>query len=441
MYCSKCGKEYDDSFKFCSACGKSNPQVTEQPTTSMKQPVPPSGTLPPPLPPDYQQPAPTHRYKFRRKYIAIAVVSVIVFLCLIGVLGIVLLRGYSAKAKTEATQFIQNALKKDYEAQYKQINPNSYGTMWLFLVCPTEEGGESHTDLPSTEAFIEKDYASSPGVLSGMFGGESLKPFMQDGKLSSAKVTRINDQTFYVELNYKGATEPFPLFVKKQNSTYSVDFAATLVFSEPDIAKKTRDTVESLIKNPTIRNCDTAQIMLGKAQTLKSELELWLKPGPKSILSDTKTTEINDAIKETEGFEELSSKLETARETLSTSNTKPKTTKKTTPKTGTTATTAPAPTWQTVINVTANTDKRTEPFYLGSGQKKLLYNVTGDTGFVCGIYVVKEGESLDTQGGFPEVTVSSPGPGETVLVNEPGNYYLDVTSANCNWQVTIQEVK
>jgi type II secretory pathway pseudopilin PulG len=426
----------------------------------MKQPVPPSGTIPPPLPPDYQQPAPTHRFKFQRKYIAIAVASVIVIVCLIGVLGIVLLRGYSAKAKTEANQFIQNALKKDYKAQYKQINPNSYGTMWLFLVCPTEEGGESHTDLPSTEAFIEKYYASSPGVLSGMFGGESLEPFMQDGKLSSAKVTRIDDQTFYVELNYKGATEPFPLFVKKQNSTYSVDFAATLVFSEPDIANKTKQTVESLIKNPTIGNCDIAQIMLGKAQTLKSELELWLKSGPKSILSDTKTTEINDAIKETEGFEELSAKLETVRETLTTSNgtpqtstpaattsatstpsSKPEAKKKTTPKTGTTATTAPAPTWQTVINVTANTDKRTEPFYLGSGQKKLLYNVTGDSSLVCLIYIVKEGESLDVQGGFPEVTVSSPGPGETVLVNEPGNYYLDVKAANCSWQVTIQELK
>ena len=102
---------------------------------------------------------------------------------------------------------------------------------------------------------------------------------------------------------------------------------------------------------------------------------------------------------------------------------------------------APAPTWQTVIDVTANTDKRTEPFYLGSGQKKLLYNVTGDSTLVCGIYIVKEGESLDTQGGFPEVTVSSPGPGETVLVNVPGNYYLDVTAANCTWQVTIQELK
>ena len=109
-------------------------------------------------------------------------------------------------------------------------------------------------------------------------------------------------------------------------------------------------------------------------------------------------------------------------------------------KTGTTATTVPAPTWQTVIDVTANTEKRTAPFYLGSGQKKLLYNVTGSS-VICMIYLMKEGESLETEGGFPEVTVSEPGSGETVLVNDPDNYYLDVSAANCNWQVTIQELK
>jgi len=102
---------------------------------------------------------------------------------------------------------------------------------------------------------------------------------------------------------------------------------------------------------------------------------------------------------------------------------------------------APATTWQTVMDVTSNTSKRTGSFYLGSGQKKLLYNVTGGDSVICGIYLMKEGESLEQGGGSPEVTVDNPGPGETALVNEPGNYYLDVKAANCNWQVTIQELK
>jgi len=337
--CLKCGKEYDDSFKFCPACGESNPPVAQQPTTPMQQPVPPSGPTPP-LPPNYQQPAPKHSSKSWRKYVAIAVASIIVILCLIFVLGNVLIQSYKVKAKTEANQFIQNALKKNYEAQYKQINTDSHDLMWVYIVCPREEGGESNTDFSSNEASLEEYYAGSTGFLSGMFGGDSLKAFMQDGKLSSAKVTRINGQTYYVKLFYKGATEPFPLFIKKQNSTYSVDFAATLAMSKPYIAQGIKQTVESLIKNPTTKNCDTAKTILDKSKTLKSELELWLNPGPKSVLSASKIAEIEDAIKETSGFDELSSKVAKAREKLSTSNTKPQTTTKNSTPAPTTSTTS-----------------------------------------------------------------------------------------------------
>lgn len=105
------------------------------------------------------------------------------------------------------------------------------------------------------------------------------------------------------------------------------------------------------------------------------------------------------------------------------------------------ATPAPEPTWQTAIDITSNSNKRTQPFYLGSGQKRLLYNVTGDSFSICSIYIMSEGDSLETSGGFPEVMANEPGFGETALVNSPGNYYLDVTSANCSWQVTVQELK
>jgi hypothetical protein len=339
MNCSKCGKEYDDSLKFCPACGESNPQVSEQPIKSVELPVPPSGPAPP-LPPNPQQPIPAHMSKSRKKYIAIAVASVIVILCLCAVLGTLLLKGYEAKAKTEANQFIQNALKKDYESQYKQISPSSYNIMWLLGVCSAENAGEPRTGpIPSDGISIQQAYAGNTGVLSGMFGGEPAKSSIQDGKLSSAKVTSISDQTFYVELNYKGATKPFPLIVNRQNNTYSVDFAATLVLNDPTIAKKTRQTVESFLQNPTIKNCDTAQAILAEAQTLKSELGLWLKYGPKKTLNDTKATEINDAIKETEGFGELSAKVEKAKESLTGKKPEPKTaiTKESAP-----ATTAPA---------------------------------------------------------------------------------------------------
>ena len=100
-----------------------------------------------------------------------------------------------------------------------------------------------------------------------------------------------------------------------------------------------------------------------------------------------------------------------------------------------------ATSWQTVIDVSGSTDQRTAIFTLGSGEKKLLYNYAPNQYGACVIYVVKEGHSLSEEGGFPEVSPESAGPGETRLAQGPGNYYLDIKSANCSWQVTIQEMK
>ncbi len=131
--------------------------------------------------------------------------------------------------------------------------------------------------------------------------------------------------------------------------------------------------------------------------------------------------------------------------------TKPATTETTSkPATSTPATTpqtstvpvAPAPkTWQTVIDVTGSTDKQTGTFSLGSGQKKLLYNVVGDSFSMCYVYLVQAGHSLTQEGGFPIVSPTDPGPGET-YINEPaGSYYLYIMSANCTWQATVVELK
>lgn len=345
MNCSKCGKEYDDSFKFCPACGESSPQTSQPSAVPAERNSVASGPTPPPPPPDYQRPASTRKPKRKGKVIAIVVVSVVIVLGLLVVLGTFLMKDYESKAKTEAKQFVENALKKDYEAQYKQITPTSYDTMWLYLVCLVQEGYQ--LDLPSTEAVLKENYADNLGVLSGLFDGPPLKLSPQIGKETSAEVTSINGQTFYVALKYKDAAEPFPLFIKRQKNTYSVDLAATLAFNNPGMAKATRQAVESLLKDPTIEGCDTAQKMLNKAKALKSELELWLKRGPEGSLSDTKRAEINEAIKETQGFGELYSRVEKARQEIIAKNTEPKTTapKESTPAPAvesTPASTAPA---------------------------------------------------------------------------------------------------
>jgi len=98
--------------------------------------------------------------------------------------------------------------------------------------------------------------------------------------------------------------------------------------------------------------------------------------------------------------------------------------------------------WQNVINFSGASGKKSQTFYLGSGQKKMLYNITGDPTYAaCSIYIVAEGDSLERSGGIPEIMAATAEGGETVLVQSPGNYYLDINAANCTWEVTIQEMK
>lgn len=100
----------------------------------------------------------------------------------------------------------------------------------------------------------------------------------------------------------------------------------------------------------------------------------------------------------------------------------------------------PEATWQNVINVSGNSNKRTDVFYLGSGKKQLLYSVTGDYP-IAAIYLMDEGEDLMETGGVPEVLVQDTGSDSTMLVKSPGRYYLEVQSTGCSWEVTIQEYK
>ena len=55
------------------------------------------------------------------------------------------------------------------------------------------------------------------------------------------------------------------------------------------------------------------------------------------------------------------------------------------------------------------------------------------------VYVVAKGQSLADQGGFPEVSPDKAGSGSTMLQEDPGSYYLDVSAANCSWSVVVME--
>jgi|GEM_PF-2469704 len=97
--------------------------------------------------------------------------------------------------------------------------------------------------------------------------------------------------------------------------------------------------------------------------------------------------------------------------------------------------------WTKVTELSGSTDKRGELFTLTGGQARLTYSVNGDTMPVCSIYVMKAGTSLESDGGFPEVSVMENKSDSTMLVKSAGQYYLDVKAASANWTVTIEEYK
>jgi hypothetical protein len=109
------------------------------------------------------------------------------------------------------------------------------------------------------------------------------------------------------------------------------------------------------------------------------------------------------------------------------------------------ATTTPKPAhvrrWVTVATLRGTGPKRSGIFSLTGGPAHLSYTIRGDSNYAtASIYVVAAGDSLDKSGGFPEVD-SGPGSDSTVLVQDPGRYYLDVNSANASWSIVVQEYR
>lgn len=99
------------------------------------------------------------------------------------------------------------------------------------------------------------------------------------------------------------------------------------------------------------------------------------------------------------------------------------------------------PVWTAVTKLSGSSNKRGGSFHLTGNDARLTYKITGKSSLICGIYVMDKGTSLKESGGFPEVMVTKAGSDSTVLSQGEGDYYLDVTAANCSWSVTIEEMK
>lgn len=95
--------------------------------------------------------------------------------------------------------------------------------------------------------------------------------------------------------------------------------------------------------------------------------------------------------------------------------------------------------WAKVHELSGNANKRGETFTLEGGDARLKYAVRGSSVPVCSIYLMESGVDLKEAGGFPEVMVTQAGKDSTMIVKDAGDYYLDVSSANCSWDVIIEE--
>ena len=117
----------------------------------------------------------------------------------------------------------------------------------------------------------------------------------------------------------------------------------------------------------------------------------------------------------------------------------------TTPTVAPPATPAAQKTWQTVATLSGDSNRRGESFTLLGGDQKLVYTVkvisTEITDCACAIYVMAKGTSLSSDGGVPEVMVDKAESSDTQLANDPGDYYLDISATNCQWTVSVQELR
>jgi len=97
--------------------------------------------------------------------------------------------------------------------------------------------------------------------------------------------------------------------------------------------------------------------------------------------------------------------------------------------------------WQKIIIINTQTDKQSDTFHLEGGKQKILYTTTGGSMSMCSVYIVKEGTSLESEGGFPEASIDGSQTGETMARKKAGDYYLDISTVNGSCSVELQELR
>lgn len=94
--------------------------------------------------------------------------------------------------------------------------------------------------------------------------------------------------------------------------------------------------------------------------------------------------------------------------------------------------------WVSVVKLSATENKQSEAFSLNGGKQKLVYATIG-ANVNCYVYMLKDNETLDEDGGFPEVMIDKATSDETLIRKSKGSYYLDIKPVLGDCLVEIME--
>ena len=97
--------------------------------------------------------------------------------------------------------------------------------------------------------------------------------------------------------------------------------------------------------------------------------------------------------------------------------------------------------WVKVSTLKGSTNKTGPSFALKGGEQKLAYTIKGGASVIAGIYLEKAGTDVQADGGIPVAMPDKAGSDSTRLNKDAGKYQIIVTSANCDWTVTVSELR
>lgn len=103
---------------------------------------------------------------------------------------------------------------------------------------------------------------------------------------------------------------------------------------------------------------------------------------------------------------------------------------------------AKAKEWVEVLTLKGSGEKKSALFELTGAECRIKYNFKTSGMGMFAVYVLAKGHNLMEQGGFPEVMIDQSEESESSLSHlKPGSYYLNVSSANGRWELTIEELR